>query len=136
MCLRFKFCTHQRVCVLNILKKSNSSYHNVQSYTTSTVRPGWTGLIHEISRIPPIQPQDSGGQWHTSDGWGIVTRGAAKRCLYSTSFPLPSCTHASGLLGWLPSMSEKANIADQVCPCPSLLILETVSGGVVVVLSH
>jgi hypothetical protein len=29
-----------------------------------------------------------------------------------------------------------ANIADQVCPYPSLLILETGSGGGVVVLTH
>ncbi len=45
-------------------------------------------------------------------------------------------THASGLLGWLPSMSEMVNVADQVCPCPSLLILVTGSGGGVVVLAR
>ncbi len=29
MCLRFQFCTHQRVCILYFLKKSNSLYPSV-----------------------------------------------------------------------------------------------------------
>jgi hypothetical protein len=31
MCLRFQFCTHQRVCILHFLKKANSLYPSVHS---------------------------------------------------------------------------------------------------------
>ncbi len=47
MCLRFKFCTHQRVCVLNFLfLKSNSLYpsvHTVKLFTLFQVLTFWYG---------------------------------------------------------------------------------------------
>ncbi len=50
MCLRFQFCTHQRVCILYFLfKKSNSLYPNVHSHSYAY----WaTQLLDTVATYP------------------------------------------------------------------------------------
>ena len=44
MCLRFQFCTHQRVCILYFLEKSNSLYPN----THTILHVGAVGVCYGI----------------------------------------------------------------------------------------
>jgi len=47
MCLRFKFCTHQRVCILHFLKKLNLLYPSVQAV--------WDHVGMVINMFTPIK---------------------------------------------------------------------------------
>ncbi len=56
MCLRFQFCTHQRVCMLYFLKKSNSLYRWLQDwfcgiYVSLGTRSFFSSSFYLVMRI-------------------------------------------------------------------------------------
>jgi hypothetical protein len=53
MCLRFQFCTHQRVCILHFLKKKSNSFY--PSAYTGTVQYSFNSFYSTIKILCQVK---------------------------------------------------------------------------------